>query len=155
MKGLTSSQVKENRKLYGSNKLPEPEMKKWYDFAKEALSERITMILVTIAIVQLALAFMGVMEFSEPIMILVVLGIVTAIAVKTGLGVQKSAAELRAKTSVRYCDVIRDGKLQTINKDDLVVGDLVCVGTGQEIFADGYLVEGKISVNNSAINGES
>lgn len=155
MKGLTSSQVKENRKLYGSNKLPEPEMKKWYDFAKEALSERITMILVTIAIVQLALAFMGVMEFSEPIMILVVLGIVTAIAVKTGLGVQKSAAELRAKTSVRYCDVIRDGKLQTINKDDLVVGDLLCVGTGQEIFADGYLVEGKISVNNSAINGES
>lgn len=155
MKGLTSSQIKENRKLYGSNKLPEPEMKKWYDFAKEALSERITMILVTIAIVQLALAFMGVMEFSEPIMILVVLGIVTAIAVKTGLGVQKSAAELRAKTSVRYCDVIRDGKLQTINKDDLVVGDLVCVGTGQEIFADGYLVEGKISVNNSAINGES
>ena len=155
MKGLTSSQVKENRKLYGSNKLPEPEMKKWYDFAKEALSERITMILVTIAIVQLALAFMGVMEFSEPIMILVVLEIVTAIAVKTGLGVQKSAAELRAKTSVRYCDVIRDGKLQTINKDDLVVGDLVCVGTGQEIFADGYLVEGKISVNNSAINGES
>lgn len=155
MKGLTSSQVKENRKLYGSNKLPEPEMKKWYDFAKEALSERITMILVTIAIVQLALAFMGVMEFSEPIMILVVLGIVTAIAVKTGLGVQKSAAELRAKTSVRYCDVIRDGKLQTINKDDLVVGDLVCVGTGQEIFADGYLVEGKISVNNSVINGES
>lgn len=155
MKGLTSSQVEENRKLYGSNKLPEPEMKKWYDFAKEALSERITMILVTIAIVQLALAFMGVMEFSEPIMILVVLGIVTAIAVKTGLGVQKSAAELRAKTSVRYCDVIRDGKLQTINKDDLVVGDLVCVGTGQEIFADGYLVEGKISVNNSAINGES
>lgn len=155
MKGLTSSQVEENRKLYGSNKLPEPEMKKWYDFAKEALSERITMILVTIAIVQLALGFMGVMEFSEPIMILVVLGIVTAIAVKTGLGVQKSAAELRAKTSVRYCDVIRDGKLQTINKDDLVVGDLVCVGTGQEIFADGYLVEGKISVNNSAINGES
>lgn len=155
MKGLTSSQVEENRKLYGSNKLPEPEMKKWYDFAKKELSERITMILVTIAIVQLALGFMGVMEFSEPIMILVVLEISIAIAVKTGIGVQKSAAELRAKTSVRYCDVIRDGKLQTINKDDLVVGDLVCVGTGQEIFADGYLVEGKISVNNSAINGES
>lgn len=155
MKGLTSSQVEENRKLYGSNKLPEPEMKKWYDFAKKELSERITMILVTIAIVQLALGFMGVMEFSEPIMILVVLEISIAIAVKTGLGVQKSAAELRAKTSVRYCDVIRDGKLLTINKDDLVVGDLVCVGTGQEIFADGYLVEGKISVNNSAINGES
>lgn len=155
MNGLTSSEVVKSRKLHGSNKLPEPKMKKWHDFAKEALSEKITLILIAIAVVQLALALMGVMELSEPIMIMVVLGIVTAIAVKTGLGVQKSAAELRAKTSVRYCDVIRDGKVVTINKDDIVVGDLVCLGMGQEVFADGYIVEGKISVNNAAINGET
>lgn len=155
MKGLTSSEVLKSRELHGSNKLPEPKLKKWYEFAKEALSEKITLILIAIAVVQLVLAFMGVMEFSEPIMIMVVLGIVTAIAVKTGLGVQKSASELRAKTSVRYCDVIRDGNLVTINKDDIVVGDLVCLGMGQEIFADGYIVDGKISVNNAAINGES
>lgn len=113
------------------------------------------MILIAIAVLQLFLGVMGVMDLSDPIMILVVLAIVTCIAVKTGLGVQKSAAELRAKTSVRYCDVIRDGKVQTINKDELVVSDLVCVGMGQEIFADGYLIEGKISVNNAAINGET
>ena len=134
MKGLTSSEVTKSRKKYGSNKLPEPELKKWYDFAKEALSEKITLILIAIAVVQVLLAFMGVMEFSEPIMIMVVLGIVTGIAVKTGLGVQKSAAELRSKSSVRYCDVIREGKVVTINKDDIVVGDLVCLGMGQDIF---------------------
>lgn len=155
MNGLSSSEVLRSREMHGSNKLPEPKMKKWYDFAKEALSEKITMILIAIAVLQLFLGFIGVMELSDPIMILVVLAIVTVIAVKTGLGVQKSAAELRAKTSVRYCDVIRDGKIQTINKDELVVGDLVCVGMGQEIFADGYIVDGKISVNNAAINGET
>ena len=155
MNGLSSSEVLRSREMHGSNKLPEPKMKKWYDFAKEALSEKITMILIAIAVLQLFLGFMGVMELSDPIMILVVLAIVTVIAVNTGLGVQKSAAELRAKTSVRYCDVIRDGKVQTINKDELVVGDLVCVGMGQEIFADGYIVDGKISVNNAAINGET
>lgn len=155
MNGLSSSEVLRSREMHGSNKLPEPKMKKWYDFAKEALSEKITMILIAIAVLQLFLGFMGVMELSDPIMILVVLAIVTVIAVKTGLGVQKSAAELRAKTSVRYCDVIRDGKVQTINKDELVVGDLVCVGMGQELFADGYIVDGKISVNNAAINGET
>ena len=53
------------------------------------------------------------MELSEPLMILMVLGIVTGIAVKTGLGVQKSAMELRAKTSIRYCDVIRNGVVKT------------------------------------------
>ena len=155
MNGLSSKEVLKSRELHGSNKLPEPKLDKWYDFAKEALSEKITMILIAIAVLQLFLGVMGVMDLSDPIMILVVLAIVTCIAVKTGLGVQKSAAELRAKTSVRYCDVIRDGKVQTINKDELVVGDLVFVGMGQEIFADGYLIEGKISVNNAAINGET
>lgn len=155
MKGLTNEQVKMSREKYGSNKLPEPKLKKWYEFAIEALTEKITLILITIAVLQLVLGFMGVMDMTDPIMILIVLGIVTAIAVKTGLGVKKSAAELRAKTSTRYCSVIRDGKVQTINKNDLVVGDVVCIESGQEIFADGYIVEGKVSVSNAAINGES
>ena len=155
MKGLTNEQVKMSREKYGSNKLPEPKLKKWYEFAIEALTEKITLILITIAVLQLVLGFMGVMDMADPIMILIVLGIVTAIAVKTGLGVQKSAAELRAKTSTRYCSVIRDGRVQTINKNDLVVGDVVCIESGQEIFADGYIVEGKVSVSNAAINGES
>lgn len=153
--GLSNEQVEESRRLHGSNKLPEPELKKWYHFAKEALTEPITLILIIIAVFELVLGILGVAELSEPIMILLVLAIVTGLAIKTGLGVQKSAAELRAKTSVRYCDVIRNGKLQTINKNDLVVGDLTIIRTGQEIFADGYIVEGKISVNNAAINGET
>lgn len=153
--GLSNEQVEESRRLHGSNKLPEPELKKWYHFAKEALTEPITMILIIIALFQLVLGAMGAMSLSEPVMIIVVLAIVTEIAVKTGLGIQKSAAELRAKTAVRYCDVVRDGSVQTINKDDLVVGDLVLLRTGQEIFADGFIVEGEISVNNAAINGET
>ena len=55
MTGLTEEQVLKNRKLYGSNKPPDPPMKKWYDFAKDALSEKITMILITIAVLQLSL----------------------------------------------------------------------------------------------------
>ena len=153
--GLKSSEVEVSRTTYGSNKLPEPELKKWYHFAKEALTEPITMILIIIALFQLVLGAMGVMSLSEPVMIIVVLAIVTEIAVKTGLGIQKSAAELRAKTAVRYCDVVRDGSVQTINKDDLVVGDLVLLRTGQEIFADGFIVDGEISVNNADINGET
>ena len=153
--GLKSSEVEVSRTTYGSNKLPEPELKKWYHFAKEALTEPITMILIIIALFQLVLGAIEVMSLSEPVMIIVVLAIVTGIAIKTGLGVQKSAAELRAKTAVRYCDVVRDGSVQTINKDDLVVGDLVLLRTGQEIFADGFIVDGEISVNNAAINGET
>lgn len=110
MNGLTEKQVLESRDRHGSNKLPEPKMKKWYEFALEALKEPITMILIAIAVLQIVLAALGVMEFTEPVMIIFVLVIVTSIAVKTGLGVQRSAKELRDKTSVRYCNVIRDGK---------------------------------------------
>ena len=155
MTGLTEEQVLKNRKLYGSNKLPDPPMKKWYDFAKDALSEDFTMILIAITVLQLVLGFLGVMELSESLMILMVLAIVTGIAVKTGLGVQAAAEELRMRTSIRHCNVIRNGVVKSINTNDLVVGDVVCIQMGQEIFADGYLVEGKISVNNAAINGES
>ncbi len=48
MYGLTNEQVAENREKYGSNKLPEPKLKKWYHFAKDALCEKITMILIAI-----------------------------------------------------------------------------------------------------------
>lgn len=155
MNGLNEKQVLESREKYGSNKLPEPKLKKWYNFALEALSENLTKVLIMIALVQFVLAVLGVMEYSEPVMIMLLLGVITAIAVKTGLGVQKSSEELRKKTSERFCDVIRDGKLQKINKDELVVGDIALVGFGQEIFADGYIIDGAVSVNNAAINGES
>lgn len=153
--GLKSNEVEGMRKKFGSNKLPEPPKKKWFHFAADALTDKINIVLIAIAVVQLILAIAGFMEFTDPVMIVAVLGIVTAIAVKTGLGIQKSNAELKKKTSIRYCQVIRDGNPVTINKDDIVVGDLVCLETGQEIYADGYIVEGKVSVNNAAINGET
>lgn len=155
MNGLNEKEVLESRQKYGSNKLPEPKLMKWYDFAAKALKEPITMNLIAIAVLQIVLGFLGVMEFTDPVMIIFVLAIVAMITVKTGLGVQKAAKELRDKTSVRYCNVIRDGKIQRINKNEIVAGDIVCVETGQEIFADGYIIEGKISVNNAVINGET
>lgn len=155
MKGLTEKQVIENREKYGSNKLPEPKMKKWHEFAKEAMTEKINMLMIMMSIVLIGLAVMGVSGFAEPMVMLGLIILLTVISTKTNLAVQRSAAELRAKTAVRYCDVIRDGKVRTINTDEIVVGDIVCVGMGQEIFADGYLIEGKVSVNNAAINGET
>lgn len=156
MKGLTNEQVKMNREKYGSNKLPEPKLKKWYEFAIENIfGDKTLMLLLALSAYEIFAAVFGLASFSEPIMVILVISLCTYIGVKMALGIQKSTQELRAKTSTRYCDVIRDGQVQTINKDNLVVGDVVCIGTGQEIYADGYIIEGKISVSNAAINGES
>lgn len=156
MKGLTNEQVKMSREKYGSNKLPEPKLKKWYEFAIENIfGDKTLMLLLALSAYGIFAAVFGLTSFSEPIMVILVISSCTYIGVKMALGIQKSTQELRAKTSTRYCDVIRDGQVQTINKDNLVVGDVVCIGTGQEIYADGYIIEGKISVSNAAINGES
>lgn len=156
MKGLTNEQVKMSREKYGSNKLPEPKLKKWYKFAIENIfGDKTLMLLLALSAYEIFAAVFGLASFSEPIMVILVISLCAYIGVKMALGIQKSTQELRAKTSTRYCDVIRDGQVQTINKDNLVVGDVVCIGTGQEIYADGYIIEGKISVSNAAINGES
>ena len=156
MKGLTNEQIKMSREKYGSNKLPEPKLKKWYEFAIENIfGDKTLILLLALSAYEIFAAVFGLASFSEPIMVILVISLCTYIGVKMALGIQKSTQELRAKTSTRYCDVIRDGQVQTINKDNLVVGDVVCIGTGQEIYADGYIIEGKISVSNAAINGES
>lgn len=156
MKGLTNEQVKMSREKYGSNKLPEPKLKKWYEFAIENIfGDKTLMLLLALSAYEIFAAVFGFASFSEPIMVILVISLCTYIGVKMALGIQKSTQELRAKTSTRYCDVIRNGQVKTINKDNLVVGDVVCIGTGQEIYADGYIIEGKISVSNAAINGES
>ncbi len=53
MNGLNGKEVLESRQKYGSNKLPEPKLKKWYNFAADALKEPITMILIAIALLQI------------------------------------------------------------------------------------------------------
>lgn len=153
--GLTEEEVKRSREEHGSNKLPDPELTKWWEFALDALKEPITVILIVITIVTLILSILGVEHISGPILTLIVIGLVTGIAVKTNTAIQKSSENLRRKTATRYCEVIRDGEVKTINADDLVVGDITMVTLGQEIHADGYLIDGKISVSNAAINGEA
>lgn len=153
--GLTNEQVTENRAKYGSNKLPEKKLKTAWDFFKETFKDRLNQILVLMMIVFTVLAVSGQGSFSEPLGIFVVLLAIAVISTRTGLKSQKSTKELKDKTSVHYCNVLRDGDIQHINTDELVVGDVVCIESGEAIYADGFLVEGKISVDNSVLNGES
>ena len=153
--GLTSQQVSENRAKYGSNKLPEKKLKTAFDFFKETFEDRLNQILVAMMLVFTVLACSGQGSFSEPLGIFVVLLAIAIISTRTGLKSQKSTKELKDKTSVHYCNVLRDGEIKHINTDEIVVGDVVHIESGEAIYADGYLVDGKVSVDNSVLNGES
>lgn len=155
MKGLTSSEVVKSREKYGSNKLPEKKLKTGFQFFMETFEDRLNQILLVMMVVFTILAVFGQGSYSEPIGVAVVLLAIAFIGMNTGLKSQKSTKELKDKTSIHYCNVIRDGKIEHINTDDLVVGDLVIIQSGEGIYADGYLVEGNLKVDNSVLNGES
>jgi len=155
LKGLTSGELLESRKKYGTNKLPEKKLKTGFQFFMETFEDRLNQILLGMMVVFTILAVCGQGSFSEPIGVAVVLLAIAFIGMNTGLKSQKSAKELKDKTSVRYCNVVRNGKIEHINADELVVGDVVIVQSGEAIHADGYLIEGNLKVDNSVLNGES
>lgn len=153
--GLTSSEVQDMRKKYGSNKLPEPKLKSGFQFFIETFQDKLNMILLIMLIIFIIMAATGVGSVSEPLGIGVVLLAIALIGTRTNLKSQKSAQELRKRTSVHYCNVRRDGKIQHINTDDIVVNDVILLQSGDAIYADGYLIKGKLKVDNSVLNGES
>lgn len=155
MKGLSNNQVLESREKYGSNKLPEKKLKTVFEFFIETFEGKLNIILLSMLVVFTVLAVFGQGSFSEPAGIAVVLLAIACITTNTGLKSQKSEKELRDRTSVHYCNVIRDGETKHINTDELVVGDVVLIQSGEAIYADGYLIEDNISVDNSVLNGES
>ena len=153
--GLTSEQAEQNRLAYGRNVLPERKLKPWWQFFLETFEDKLNLILLGMLIVFVILAAVGQGEISEPIGIGVVLLAIAVINTRTGLKSQKSAKDLKDRTSIRYCNIVRDGKVVQMRDVEIVVGDLVIIQSGEAICADGYLVDGEVSVDNSVLNGES
>ena len=51
--------------------------------------------------------------------------------------------------------VIRDGKIVTIDNDDIVLDDIILFKSGNQIVTDAIIMEGEVSVNESFITGET
>lgn len=153
--GLTQSDVIRNREKYGANILPQPRMKTAWDFLRDVFSDRLNQILLLLAFVFIVVAILGLGSITEALGIIFVLGLIAVIDVFTGLRSQRFTRRLSDMAGVRFCNVVRDGKIQNINVTDIVVGDTVLLNTGDTIHADGYLIDGAVDVDNSVLNGET
>ena len=94
-------------------------------------------------------------EYAETI------GIIAAILLATGIGfyfeydANKKFDLLNAVNEETLVKVIRNGRIQEIPRKDVVVGDIVVLETGEEIPADGELIEAiSLQVNESNLTGE-
>lgn len=154
-KGLSSTEVDESRKKYGSNVIPESEPTTFWDEFKETFSDPMIKILLVIAVIMLVMFGLGYAEIYEPLGTFVAILVVAFVSAKTG--VASDTAYRKTKESIKkdVIKVYRSGVLTEVVIDDIVVGDLIVLQSGDKVPADGVLIDGNIKVDNSALNGES
>ncbi|HAG12991.1 MAG TPA: calcium-translocating P-type ATPase, PMCA-type, partial [Ruminococcus sp.] len=154
--GLSKAEVEESRKKYGTNKLteipPDPLWKK----ILEGFKDPMIMILLAALVIQVVLFFMGQAEWFEPVGILIAILIANGVAsVSENKQEGKAAALKQEEESKEMAKVLRDGSLSEIHINDIVVDDIVYIQAGDKFPADGVVVEGKLKVDQSALNGET
>lgn len=155
VKGLTDKEVEESRQKYGSNEIPDSEPTTFWDEFKETFKDPMIRILLIIAALMITMFFFGYAEIYEPLGTIIAVLIVAVVSAKTGVASDTKYRELKDSTEKDKCKVHRNGLVTVIDVDDVVVGDLVLLQSGDKIPADGVLVRGDLRVDNSALNGEA
>lgn len=154
-KGLNDEQVKQSRQQFGSNTIPDSEPTTFWAEFKETFSDPMIKILLAIAALMIVMFCFGYADIYEPVGTIVAVLIVAVVSAKTGVASDTKYRELKDNTEKEKCKVHRNGVIQVIDIDDVVVGDKVLLQSGDKIPADGILVSGELSVDNSALNGEA
>ena len=152
--GLTAAQVLQSRLEHGENVLTPPKQQSKWRLYLEKYEDPMVRILLVAALVSLALSFVK-QDFVET------LGIIAAIILATTVGfyfecdAARRFSILTQMGEEQSVKVMRDGRLQEIPRREIVVGDIVIVETGDEVPADGKLLEAiDLQVDESSLTGE-
>ena len=153
--GLSAAEVLISREEHGQNVLTPPKRPSMWRLYLEKYEDPMVRILLVAAVVSLILAFVK-HDFMETV------GIIAAVVLATTVGFyfERDAARkfdvLTQLGEEQPVKVIRDGRVMEIPRRDVVVGDIVMVETGDEIPADGKLLEAiDLQVDESSLTGEA
>jgi len=152
--GLNDEQVTQSRQQHGENVLTPPKKTSMWLLYLEKYKDPIIQILIAAAALSLILAFKK-GDFIETI------GIILAIFLATTVGFyfERDAARkfdvLTKMSDDQPVKVRRNGKVTTVPRRELVVGDIVLLDVGDEVPADGELLESvELQIDESALTGE-
>ena len=152
--GLSSAQAEQSRREHGENVLTPPKRTPMWRLYLEKYNDPIIKVLLVAAAVSLALAVIE-NEFVEVIGIFVAIFLATTIGFYFERDAAKKFNVLTAIGEESPVKVVRDGKVQEIPRRDVVVGDVVVLGVGDEVPADGTLFEATdLQIDESALTGE-
>ncbi|WP_085536415.1 calcium-translocating P-type ATPase, PMCA-type [Massilibacteroides vaginae] len=161
--GLNDEQVEESRRLHGENILTPPKKTSLWSLFLEKFDDPIIRILLVAWFLSMIIAGVhcwgpeakGFTAFLEPI------GIFFAIILASGVGfffevkANKAFDVLNTVNDDIQVKVIRNGNICQVTRKDVVVGDIILLETGEEIPADGHLIEAiSLQINESTLTGE-
>lgn len=160
--GLTDAQVIESRKQHGENMLtPPPKEPLWKLFLEKFTDPIIVILLVALALsvgVSFYEFFSGhgtASVFLEPAGILIAILLATIIGFSFEWNANKKFEALHKVNDDTLVKVIRNGNVCQITKKEVVVGDVVILEVGEEVPADGELLEAvSLQINESTLTGE-
>ena len=154
IKGLTNDEVLKSREKYGYNLLTPPKRPSMWILYLEKFKDPVIQVLLIAALFSLVISIIE-HEYAETI------GIFCAIFLATGIGfyfeydANKKFDLLNALGEETPVTVIRNGNINEIPRKDVVVGDIVVLNTGEEVPADGTLIDAvSLQVNESTLTGE-
>ena len=154
LNGLSDKQVQESRETYGWNLLTPPKRPSMWKLYLEKFNDPVIRILLVAAFFSFVISVIE-GEYAETI------GIFFAIFLATGIGfyfeydANKKFDLLNAVGEETPVTVRRNGKIQEIPRKEVVVGDIVILNTGEEVPADGTLLEAiSLQINESTLTGE-
>nr|WP_243108404.1 calcium-translocating P-type ATPase, PMCA-type [Maliibacterium massiliense] len=153
-RGLTPEAVAQSRKTYGSNTLTQ---KKRSTFARQFLAnfgDPIIKVLLGALVLNLLFMFQNANWF-ETAGIALAIFLATFVSTLSEYGSESAFIKLQQEAASAVCRVERAEGVEAIKVEDVVVGDLVHLQAGERVPADGILLEGTLSLDQSALNGES
>ena len=152
--GLKEDEVKESRKEYGSNSINEKNKNTFFNLFIETLGDPIIKILLIALAIKTIFLFKD-FDYFETIGIVLAILVASLISAISEYGSNKAFQRMQEESSRINVLVKREGKTKEITIDEIVKNDILILSTGNKVPADGILIRGKLSVDESSLNGET
>jgi Ca2+-transporting ATPase len=149
-KGLSGREAKKRLEQYGPNKIKEEKGISKFSIFLDQFKSFVVIILVIATVISF---FIG--EIVDAIVILIIVIFNAIFGFFQEYKAEKSIEALKKLTALKTV-VVREGREKEIPSEDVVVGDIMVIGTGTKISADGRLIEAiELEVQEASLTGES
>ena len=152
--GLSKAEVEINRQKFGANIINYENKSGFWRLLVESLGDPIIKILLIVLAVKTVFLFES-FDWFETLGIVIAIALASLISTLSEYGSEKAFEKMQEETARIKCKVRREDSIEEIFWEDVVVGDLVILSSGDRIPADGVVLEGVITVDESSFTGEN